>query len=211
MGRRNPEWVRTDRIPILPRSRLYLGYDWEGDGPRFAGLFASTWRRLPLGARRSLLGYWRAPSPAREVHGRREYRLDGGGGDSPIWVIDVGEGPRIEYRRADYDEEDALGGCGGDGHRLWFNSTRLDGLPDGPVQYVVAHELAHAFQRATGRFTPAEWDRYDLENGREVRWAHDADRLTAARSAACDYAEIEFDADELAIHCWGFSDAGVDG
>jgi hypothetical protein len=183
MSTNTPDWVLTEAIPILPKAGLFLESGWEGDGRRFARLFAQTWRRLPLGVRRALRRHWRAQD------------------DAP-WIV---------YHRAYYyGEAGNYGSCGYEGYRLWFDPSLLDALPDAAVQYLVAHELAHAYQWATGRFTPAERDRYALdEYGSAVFWLHDAERVKAATEAFSAWYDIEDDADWLAIDAWGFDESGL--
>jgi hypothetical protein len=198
MRRPKPDCVSADRLPILPRSHLYLDYDWEGDGPRFAGLFATTWLLLPPRTRGQLLEYWRTPGPARERDGPFEYRLEGRDEGGPTYVRCACEGPRIEYRRPRCGEGTATACCAAEGHLLRFRSDHLDKPRDTILRHVIVHELAHAHQWATGRFTRVEQDRYDLEVHKgKVPWANDADRVAAARAAPRGYRAIEEDAIQL--------------
>src|SRR5436305_1373831 len=46
-------------IPIQRSAGLYLVRHGDGDDQRFARLFRETWRRIPLGARRQMVSFWR--------------------------------------------------------------------------------------------------------------------------------------------------------
>jgi hypothetical protein len=52
--------LEPSRLPILPRSGLYLEAYGHGDDERFARLFAETWKQIPLWASRAMLRHWRS-------------------------------------------------------------------------------------------------------------------------------------------------------
>jgi hypothetical protein len=113
-------------VPILPRHGLYVHVcTLDGrrpDGRRFAALFLETWRRFPLGVRRSLLAYWRTRP------GKITIELTGG-------LMDV-------YT--------AIAMAADEGFSLRFDAGLADAMPGDIMQSVIAHELAHAYQSAIG-------------------------------------------------------------
>src|SRR5690349_19554596 len=67
---------QPSRVPLLPRHGIYLTVDGHGDGRRFARIFLTVWKRLPLCDRRRILRHWRSlvdfrgnalPPPAVEL------------------------------------------------------------------------------------------------------------------------------------------------
>jgi hypothetical protein len=52
---------------ILGRHQVYV-WAFDGDGRRFADVFRRTWRRLPLFARRQILGHWKRSAPPPSCH-----------------------------------------------------------------------------------------------------------------------------------------------
>jgi hypothetical protein len=120
-------------LPLLQRRCIYLTDD-GGDSPRFARLFQETWKRIPLGARRRMLAYWRTGrnyghilSPTVEL---ASYQFRG----------------RRDYAAVDH--------CG---HRLRFRAKFFDRMSEDVVQDVIAHELAHVLQSAGGIRCVREW------------------------------------------------------
>ncbi len=138
-------------IPILPRTGLWL-FPTDGDGERFARIFAQTWRRLPLRARRRILKYWRDRYRGLSRPSRPSFT-------SPWW-------PSIElvpelvgrgYQGKGYRTV----GCArkADG-RLMFDSRQIGASTDATVESVIGHELAHVYL-----FTaPPEWPDIDTSD-----------------------------------------------
>ena len=54
-------------LPIVPSSRLWLPLPGDGDDARFAAIFRDTWRRIPLNARRAMVGHWRKSQPLSAI------------------------------------------------------------------------------------------------------------------------------------------------
>ena len=147
----------------------------DGLGRRFSRLFAAAWRRIPLGARRGLLAHWRTNDPN---------------------VTRVATSPLIELtslpirrevgrrRRDDF----FLAKVSAAGHRMRFWSIAVGLMPDGMVEVLVAHELAHIHVHALGKSDPAYATKTAVENagGEEAEVAKlmldwggfDDDRLT---------------------------------
>jgi len=143
--------VRGGQVPILARSGLYLTLI-QGNGKRFARLFADTWRGLPLTVRRKLRAHWRLLGGG----------FGGGGEFIPIIVL-------VENRQ-DYEavEEQAFGACYVFGLTLLFNALYVDRFPDDEVKYVIAHELAHVYCYATAR----RMHMRNIGEDQSLQWLH---------------------------------------
>jgi hypothetical protein len=95
-----------------------------GDGDRFARLFTETWFKLPPTARTSILTHWKQE-------------------ENPIiWMEFSNAWRNCATRYAEI-------GCRG--CELNFDADEFDGMPEAVAKAVIAHELAHAYQYATGR------------------------------------------------------------
>lgn len=120
------------RFRVVPRQPVYLSAPREG-GERFARLFTETWRRLPLGVRRRILGYWRTDLYAFPP-------------STPSIEL-LADWP---HRQAGPDLLGTLGACSGCGHSLRFWAKIVAIMPDDLVRDLIAHELAHVYQWARG-------------------------------------------------------------
>ena len=142
---RGPEWDcdaetpegrveigRLPRLPLFPRRRHGIELVVvTGDGPRFVEAFQETWRRVPLWARRYILGHWRAGGDLVE---RRE-----------IWAS---PSIMLTYKQILYRE-----GCGSTwrhGYELMFAAEDVADMPDSVAQDLIAHELIHVLQASYG-------------------------------------------------------------
>jgi hypothetical protein len=114
-------------FPLLPRHDIYLSA-FAGDGRRFAANFRAAWERLPLNARRKLLGYWTREGLAVGVI------------LSPI--VELVE--QAFLGRRDFAVMDRQG------HRLRFSAKFMDRMPDDVVRDIIGHEFAHCHQAALG-------------------------------------------------------------
>jgi len=175
-----PGVKRGDHHPLAPRHAVYLRAYASG-GARFAHLFRETWDRLPLNARRAILKLWKS----------NDVRSTG-----------VLLSPDIEYASDWSGKEPGDVGyvrCGG--HIIRFASRRVEKMPDDVVQDLIAHELAHVYQWASGEdmhvldsfdieyfadeimdywgFDPESIDRWGLETG--VTKLVDVDKLTESQ------------------------------
>jgi hypothetical protein len=108
---RTPEYIPIDG------TRLILTV-FEGNGPRFARLFAETWRMIP--------------AADRDAMERRFQRLTPPITLGPAWTL---------RRAAEVRSTDA-----GDITEVCFRARAIDYISDADVRFVVAHELAHIRQ-----------------------------------------------------------------
>jgi hypothetical protein len=116
---------------FLVERRLLPGHEFRvmcfnDDGMRFVKSFRSTWRRLPLIARRAILVYWR-----KKVEGRPKIEL------SNLWVSRGSSGQS-------FAEVACLG------REMRFRQDVFVYLPQQVAHWVIAHELAHVYQWASG-------------------------------------------------------------
>lgn len=126
------------RLPIVRQAGLSL-CRMDGDGERFAAIFAETWLKLPRRARRRLLAYfreWRGviirsePSPGKA---RRSI--------SPEIQLVAGENSDFTSGNSG----DAIANVRPDPPRLKFLAEMMDSMPPEHVACVIAHELAHVY------------------------------------------------------------------
>jgi len=94
----------------------------ECDGERFRGLFRQSWDKIPVNARKTILDYWkcRELAPSFELS-----NLWGDSAHSYAQVIEMG-------------------------YRMRFNAKSFSIMPEPPALFVIAHELAHVYNWATG-------------------------------------------------------------
>jgi hypothetical protein len=167
-------------LAIDRRQQVYLR-PFQGDGPRFVRLFRSTWRRLPLWARRRILGFWHDADDAMAnlvLHSPHIELLDG-------WSKRQGEGLRGD-----------VGCVSHGGHFLQFHAPVVDLMPEPLVCDLIAHELAHVHQDACGiRLKSVESD------GTIV--------YEDARGGVYMAGELEEEADATMVS-WGFDDEAMD-
>ena len=167
--------VRHPLRPILPRSGLYYVSHVDGRevADRFAEQFAATWRRIPIGARRRVLHYWRT--------------FDFG--IVPLMAIPTIElSPCWATRQNGTIIKQPLGFCTAIGTmlRFWEPAVRL--LPDDHLHTLIAHELGHVFLKAVGQNDPSYGSKSEADNafGEEIDvyetimdWGFDDDALDA--------------------------------
>ncbi len=119
---------------VWPRPPLYL-FAPDGGAERFTRLFRETWLRIPYWCRRRMLIHWR-PCP-----------------ECPSNILN----PRVEL--LEFWKDTPLRGLRGlkaavyqRGHQLRFRTRIVNAYPDHLVRDLIAHELAHVCQYATGSF-----------------------------------------------------------
>ncbi len=147
-------------LPLLPRHGVRLRAFDTDQGERFAAVFAATWRRLPLYARRSLLRHWRAP-------------------DDLCFALVGHQSPRFEIVPflSRCDDPDALGLCRFKGHKFQFQADAVALLPDEHLATLIAHELCHGYMFSVERLA-ADADSEDFVreiNG--IEWDFDEGAL----------------------------------
>jgi hypothetical protein len=116
-------------VRLLPRHPVYL-FTFEGGGARFAELFRGTWARLPLGARRHILRYWRSENPYTPWDGTVKVEL------ATDW----------DGRRRGRGLRGTRASMTWGGYQLYFFTKVVEALPDELVRDLIAHELAHVYQ-----------------------------------------------------------------
>lgn len=144
-------------VRLFRRHQIHI-FAPEG-GDRFASLFRLTWSRLPLWARREILGHWRC------------------GGAGGLFRHLVGRIPKIELVGG-WSGREALAAVRSNGHHLQFDAAVVREMPDHLVQDLIAHELAHVHQGATGLFysMPLHVLEQDANELMEA-WGFDADAM----------------------------------
>ena len=161
------------RRAIEESAGLYLAEPADGDSERFVALFGKAWARIPEDAKEQLLGYWRQSD-------LQDYTF-----------------PRVEYVNSWKDRRRGTAGeCRYGGNWLVFSASYLDRMPENIVETVVAHELAHVLQHATGLIKP----HFDLPwltpPGLLARMSRDS-----LRAIRVQYDELHADA---TVSGWGF-------
>lgn len=112
------------RFDLLPEHGHSLSArDGDGDGQTFAVVFRSVWNEIPLGTRTAILDYWKSQTTSVL------FEL------SNLWCGAEGSFAKTE----------------GAGTRLFFNAEAFLVFPKSAARWVVAHELAHVFQKACGK------------------------------------------------------------
>lgn len=130
------EFAVPEFLPIVPTSRLWLPKLGVGDDEGFASIFRDTWRQIDIRARRLMVAHWRKGQPRYAIQG--------------LWSPTIHLTRSWEFSRWDWRKPKDLGACGSGGHSLYFYAPVVDAMPTKHVQELVAHELAHVVQYATG-------------------------------------------------------------
>jgi hypothetical protein len=135
-----PGLARGYFLKLVPRHPLYL-FAPNGGGDRLARLFHETWRRVPLGPRRAMLGYWRTEADQR-----------------------MSLTPTVDLLN-DWSSRRGRRGLRGDkaetserGCKLRFWTKIIAVYPDELVLDLIAHELAHVYQWAVDAMPTDGWD-----------------------------------------------------
>ena len=113
----------------ITRRRLLRGHEvyincWDDDGARFVTLFRQTWKQLPLSTRRAILRFWR----------------DNADEWAPLIEVSNSWAPRYSF-----------GQVGRAGLELKFRQQAFACFPPPAARWVIAHELAHIYQKTCGR------------------------------------------------------------
>jgi hypothetical protein len=123
------DWL-SRTIPLLPRHDIRL-MAWQGDGERFARQFIETWKLIPLAARRRMLALWKSFQANLPFCPFLELLDD--------WST-------REVKAGLSTAQVAMGG-----RQIRFHAGEFAEMPDGACRWIIAHELAHVLQLATGR------------------------------------------------------------
>jgi hypothetical protein len=107
---------------LLPGHKFQLRADCD-NGRQFVRLFRSCWKQVPYASRRAILAYWK--SSEFPYHPSFEF--------SDMWNS---EACFAQVRN---------------GVELRFSATAFAVFPDKTARWVVAHELAHVYQKALGK------------------------------------------------------------
>jgi hypothetical protein len=210
-------------IPILPRRGLFLAPYGHGDELRFARQFLAAWRRLRLGLRRLLLAYWRRPDPERAVvcdfNLKAIFARDATIATDPVRDTIA---PRIELVHGWRDGRDIIlpeedlptpgdpfAAVFGKGYLLRFRAPLVDRMPDGVVQDLVAHELAHVYQQTIDLkryfgYAPCPGELEEHADECMERWGFDAESIDrwSEREGLTKKIECK-DLDEYLRRCYG--------
>jgi hypothetical protein len=127
-------WSPPATVQPIPRYPIYLVTRKFCDEDRLAELVRATWKRIPTKVRGRMRPHWKT-EPRRHSLCNGPLRIEA----LPSW-------PR--YRRQ-------LGVCMMAGHAIRLHSPTVESAPDEVLSTLIAHELAHCFQHATG----ANWSR----------------------------------------------------
>jgi hypothetical protein len=122
-------------LPIVATSRLWLPRLGIGDDERFASIFRNTWKKIPLCARRMMVKYSRS-CPIRLIRG--------------LWSPWVSLVLDWKFSSRGFRHPRDLAACGRFGHCLFFYAPVVDAMPVQHVEELVAHELAHVVNKASG-------------------------------------------------------------
>jgi hypothetical protein len=122
----------SDRhLQLLPRRKITVWAS-SGDAERFVDLFQSCWKQLPQKVRRRITEYW-----------KRRAVLDPATGQEC--------GPWIQLSDDWHDSETCFGQVRNCGMEVRFSARAFDELPYRAARWVIAHELAHVYQKTIGR------------------------------------------------------------
>jgi hypothetical protein len=152
-----------EKIPLLPRHKIYLKSFGFTDEKRFARLFRDGWARVPLYARRSILKYWRAYQALHEqAWNNAPAHIRAGAAPSDLILppsIEVLESWPVQMRTVEEDgyEGGVFAQCSVLGYELRFWAPFVNAAPDEVVSLVVTHELSHVYTHSRGE-VPEECD-----------------------------------------------------
>jgi len=130
------EFAVPEFVPIVPTSRLWLPKLGIGDDERFANIFRATWHKIDRKARRLMVAHWRKGLPRYEIQG--------------LWSPTIQLTDEWKFYDWSWRHSRDLAACGCGGHSLYFYAPVVDAMPTIHVEELIAHELAHVIQYATG-------------------------------------------------------------
>jgi len=173
--------IRRDNVTTR---RLLAGHRFNvhcfnNDGGQFVEVFRDTWKRLPLRVRRAMCGFWR--------QGTTEYE------------------PQIELSDC-WSPESSYAQVTRAGMEVKFRQEAFACFPREAAQWIIAHELAHVFQKACGRVPGGDAESENEKHADDLarEWGFDQGCLCAIHMLQ-DHDDLSFtDAcNELRERCAG--------
>ncbi len=114
----------SNMIKLLPDHDYKINCH-HHDGKQFVSIFRNTWKKIPYKVRRAILKYWRESNwPV----GFELSNMWGSGYDPKLSAQVRHEGCLMKFRQSDFEV-----------------------LPEKVAEFLIAHELAHVYQKACGR------------------------------------------------------------
>ncbi|MBE7464241.1 MAG: hypothetical protein HS116_12250 [Planctomycetes bacterium] len=138
---------------LLPRYPFELSVFSEGvGGPEFVREFRQCWKQIPLSSRRAIVRHWKSSA-----------RL-----------------PLFELSNMWADSEKSFAQVSQKGMELKFSQKDILFLPSGVMQWVIAHELAHVYQKSIGRKPGGSSDRENERDADRIakEWGFDPSRFS---------------------------------
>jgi hypothetical protein len=132
--RTDRSWSPPATVQPIPREPIYILIRKFCDEERLAELVRSSWTRIPARARRRLRAHWKTQEGSHSLS------------SGPLRIEALPSWP--EFRQC-------LGMCMTAGHAIRLHSLTVQAAPDEVVSTLIAHEIAHVYQFATG----ANWNR----------------------------------------------------
>lgn len=120
------------RHRLLDEHELYV-HSWHGDGARFLELMRKTWVAIPHEARSAIHAFLLATTASIELPNSWRHQATAYG--------------HVDY---DFDGSSILA------ITVRFHPEAIEHFPTQAAQWVIAHELAHVYQKACGRLPGGE-------------------------------------------------------
>jgi hypothetical protein len=127
--RTDGSWSAPASVQPIPREPIYILIRRFCDEDRLAELVRATWKRIPPRARRRMRSHWKIDPESHSLC------------NGPLRIEALPSWP--EFRQC-------LGMCMTAGHAIRLHSLTVQAAPDEVVSSLIAHEVAHVFQHATG-------------------------------------------------------------
>lgn len=132
------------RSLLLPEYGIWLSHD--GGGEEFTKLFQECWQQIPDSDRGRLLAHWMNS-------GIKTY-------------------PMIELSTLWSDSQSCFTQVTLGGMEIRYNSDHFRHFPKGVARWIIAHELAHVFQKTEGKSPGGDDERRNENDADEIveRW-----------------------------------------
>ena len=128
---------RAGRTRLLRHAPVYLHFDC-GDPSRFADVFRATWKRWPRRYKIAVLSYWRKQAGQQGRKWSHKSFLP--------YIVLTTRPPSTDG----IPEDDILGCVRDAGQQMQFLSAVSTVMPEEHLATLIAHELTHVWQYATG-------------------------------------------------------------